>query len=80
MKDNCVNCHNSHQSSPRNDWKVGDVVGVLAITRPLDRDIERTRSGLRGAFGLVAVTAVLLLSVSLLLLPRRRRVNLEGEV
>ena len=80
MKENCVNCHNSHQNSPKNDWKVGDVVGVLAITRPLDQDIERTRSGLRGAFGLVALTGGVLLAVSLLFLPRRRRVEREGAV
>lgn len=80
MKENCVNCHNSHQDSPRNDWKVGDVVGVLSITRPLDRDIERTRSGLRGAFGLVAVTALFLLALSLLLLPKRRSVERRGTV
>jgi len=73
MQENCVHCHNSHKSSPKNDWKVGDVAGVLAITRPLDRDIERTHSGLRGAFTLVAATAVVLLLLSLLLLPRRTK-------
>lgn len=75
MQENCVNCHNTHQSSPRNDWQVGEVVGVLAITRPLERDIERTRSGLRGAFTLVAATAVALLILLLLLLPRRTNVH-----
>ena len=72
MKENCVNCHNTHQSSPRNDWKVGDVVGVLTITRPLERDIERTRSGLRGAFAWVAASAISLLVLLLALLPRRQ--------
>ncbi len=67
-----MKCHNDHASSPRRDWQVGDLAGVLAITRPLDRDIERTRSGLRGAFALVAAIAVTLLALSLVLLPRRR--------
>jgi class 3 adenylate cyclase len=28
----CVACHNSHPETPRNDWKVGDVRGIQAIT------------------------------------------------
>ncbi|MBL8473494.1 MAG: DUF3365 domain-containing protein [Rhodocyclaceae bacterium] len=27
----CVNCHNSHPDSPRRDWKLGDVRGVLEV-------------------------------------------------
>ena len=73
MQESCVKCHNQDERSPKRDWKVGDVAGVLAITRPLDRDIERTRSGLRGAFALVAATAVVLLTLSLILLPRSRK-------
>jgi hypothetical protein len=39
-------------------------VGVLKIVRTLDRDIERTRQGLRGAFVLMASTILVLLGVS----------------
>ena len=67
MKDNCVNCHNTSTTSPKTDWKVGDVAGVLSVSRPLARDIERTRSGLKGAFALVAGVAVTLLSLSFFL-------------
>src|SRR5262249_32942284 len=35
MQHTCVECHNSHRQSPRKDWKVGDVRGVLVIIRPL---------------------------------------------
>ena len=27
----CVNCHNAHPLTPKNDWKLGDVRGVLEI-------------------------------------------------
>ncbi len=27
----CVNCHNSHAASPKTDWKLGDVRGVLEV-------------------------------------------------
>jgi serine/threonine protein kinase len=64
MEESCVKCHNQSQRSPKKDWQVGDVVGVLKIVRSLDRDIERTRRGLLGAFVLMGTSAVLLLGVS----------------
>ena len=70
MKENCVSCHNGDTTSPKRDWAVGDVAGVLSITRPLKHDIERTRSGLRGAFALVAGISVTLIILSLALLPK----------
>jgi predicted Ser/Thr protein kinase len=63
MEESCVKCHNQSERSPKKDWKVGEVVGVLKIVRSLDRDIERTRQGLLGAFVLMAGSAVLLLAV-----------------
>lgn len=65
MKQSCVQCHNDDVMSPRRDWKVGEVGGVLLITRPLQRDIELTRTGLRGAFHLIAVVAMLLTGLTL---------------
>jgi tRNA A-37 threonylcarbamoyl transferase component Bud32 len=63
MELSCVKCHNASDRSPKKDWKVGDVVGVLKIVRPLDRDIYRTQVGLRGAFLMMGGTAALLLAV-----------------
>ena len=67
-----MKCHNADLDSPKRDWAEGDVAGVLSITRPLKSDIERTRSGLRGAFALVAVVAATLVGFSLVLLLRSR--------
>jgi tRNA A-37 threonylcarbamoyl transferase component Bud32 len=63
MELSCVKCHNNSDRSPKKDWKVGDVVGVLKIVRPLDREIDRTHVGLRGAFLMMGATAALLLAV-----------------
>lgn len=30
----CVTCHNEHQDSPKNDWKVGDIMGATTWTWP----------------------------------------------
>ncbi|MCO7226332.1 diguanylate cyclase [Pleionea sp. CnH1-48] len=35
MEESCVDCHNSHPDSPKKDWQVGDVRGVLDISFPL---------------------------------------------
>ncbi len=61
MKESCVKCHNAHNQSPKKNWKENELVGVLLITRPLDRDVERTQAGLQSAF-VVMGSAVLLLT------------------
>jgi serine/threonine protein kinase len=73
----CVDCHNSHPDSPRTDWQVGDVRGVLAIARPLDRDKANVRQGLRHTsilLGLVTLT-LLCLSALILAIGNRRRTS-----
>ena len=65
MKQSCVQCHNNDVASPKRDWIEGEVAGVLSITRPLQRDIQSTRSGLRSAFNLIAGVATLMTSLAL---------------
>ncbi len=66
MKQSCIQCHNTHEQTPKTDWKTGDLAGVLRLTRPLDRDIARTRSGFRGASILVMVIAGVMTAFGLL--------------
>ncbi|WP_018691494.1 methyl-accepting chemotaxis protein [Algicola sagamiensis] len=33
----CVDCHNTHKESPKTDWKLGDVRGILEVKVPMDR-------------------------------------------
>jgi hypothetical protein len=35
MQPACVACHNSNPQSPKRDWEVGDLVGVLSISMPM---------------------------------------------
>ncbi|MBI4275775.1 MAG: HAMP domain-containing protein [Rhizobiales bacterium] len=35
----CVNCHNSNAASPKTDWKLGDVRGVLEVTSAIDTQL-----------------------------------------
>lgn len=72
MKQSCVKCHNADTGSPKRDWQEGDLAGVLAITRPVERDIARTRSGLKGAFLLTAVIAALPVGLGIVYVLRSR--------
>ncbi|HKP98361.1 MAG TPA: methyl-accepting chemotaxis protein [Fibrobacteria bacterium] len=43
-KEACVNCHNSHPESPKKDWKLGDVRGILEVDKPLGRQLASSRA------------------------------------
>ena len=36
MDASCVACHNSSPQSPKKDWKVGDVRGLIEVDQPID--------------------------------------------
>ncbi len=35
----CINCHNSDPRSPKTDWKLGDLRGVLEVTSVIDPEL-----------------------------------------
>ena len=68
MEPSCVSCHNSHPQSPRRDWKVGDVRGVLEIVQPLENLKAQTRKSLRGvSFFLGSMSTLALISLTLVI-------------
>lgn len=69
----CVNCHNTHPASPKTNWKVGDVRGILEITQPLDSITQKTRGGLKNLFLLLAGLSVLAISGLTLAITRLRQ-------
>ena len=58
----CVSCHNSHPLSPKTDWKLGDVRGVLEVD-----STREAASATRIASGVLAVFLLLLLLVAVAL-------------
>ncbi len=42
--DGCVNCHNNHPDTPKSDWKLNDVRGVLEVQIPIDNLIIAGRN------------------------------------
>jgi eukaryotic-like serine/threonine-protein kinase len=73
MDRTCVECHNSHPDSPRKNWRVGDVRGVLVIIRPLGNDEERIGRGLRLVLLFSGVVSGLLVVGGMLVLWTGRR-------
>ena len=46
MREACVDCHNTHPDTPKDDWEQGDVRGVLEVIIPLDAPRAAMRDGL----------------------------------
>ena len=59
LKPSCIGRHNTQLDSPKKDWKVGDVRGILEISTPLHRVIAKTNAGLQE-------TSITLAGISLL--------------
>jgi len=50
LRAECVGCHNTHPDTPKNDWKIGDVRGVLEISLPMTQIISRSQAELSQLF------------------------------
>lgn len=61
MEAECVTCHNRHPDSPKADWTVGDVRGVLEVTHPLSVEIAQVSANSREFLG--ALTGLSLLGL-----------------
>ena len=66
MKKNCIECHNTHEDSPKRDWKEGDVRGALEIFQPIHGLVASSNAQLRDSF--FWMTGISLAGFSLLLL------------
>ncbi|RFC36610.1 MAG: His Kinase A (phospho-acceptor) domain-containing protein [Candidatus Nitrotoga sp. SPKER] len=79
MHAECISCHNTRPDSPKHDWKVGDVRGVLEIIRPLDSVVAQSHADLRDVFILFGALLALGLGALALVITRLRRVSVELE-
>jgi phosphoserine phosphatase RsbU/P len=79
MRQACVGCHNGHPASPKTDWKVGDVRGVLEVIRPMDSVIAQSRAGLRETIALMGGICALSLGGLALVIGRLRQTTVELE-
>lgn len=60
MRPACVNCHNNYPETPKNDWQVGDVRGVMEVVLPVDAVLYETQSHLNATFTVMGAMVLLL--------------------
>lgn len=75
MRAQCIGCHNNDPNSPKRDWKVGDVRGVLEITRPLAATTGVVRHAMGAVFGAIGLSALLALAGGAAMFHRQRAIS-----
>ncbi len=79
LKPSCVECHNTHPNTPKTDWKVGDMRGILEITQPLDAITQQVHQGLQETFFMLVGLSVLGISGLTLVIGQLRHNSQELE-
>ncbi|MBI3434510.1 MAG: HAMP domain-containing protein, partial [Proteobacteria bacterium] len=62
----CVNCHNAHADSPKKDWKLGDVRGVLEVNSVIDGQLANGAAMGNSIVIGAALIGLILLGITLL--------------
>ena len=62
----CVACHNTVAGSPKTDWQLGDLRGVIEVRRNLDPILANTQALSRNILIVLAVMSAVLLAVCIL--------------
>lgn len=55
----CVNCHNSRHDTPKNDWKLNDVRGVLEVISPIGTQLANNSTMLNKVIGITMFAVIL---------------------
>ena len=66
----CVHCHNTHPLTPKRDWKLGDLRGVLEIESVVTTQLERNRS-LLVVISMVTIIGLILLTLLLFVIIKK---------
>ena len=75
MEPSCIKCHNTWPGSPKTDWKVGDVRGVLEITQPIDTFVAQAQDGLKSIWFTLIVIGCLALASFILVISYLQNAN-----
>ncbi|MFT5162515.1 MAG: signal transduction histidine kinase/CheY-like chemotaxis protein, partial [Alteromonadaceae bacterium] len=75
MRPECVNCHNSHSDSPRTNWKIGDVRGVIEVDHALSAGLEQVNAIFIQVVVLVSLLLLIGLAIASLTVNYLRRIN-----
>ena len=59
VADACVKCHNTRADTPKNDWKLGDVRGVLEVIVPIQDQIEASNSVVKTTIAWITILEII---------------------
>lgn len=79
MRAACVDCHNKHADSPRRDWQVGDLRGVLEVDQTLDATSLNARTLLFEVVGATLAILALLSTLLALIIGRLHRAREQAQ-
>jgi diguanylate cyclase (GGDEF)-like protein len=65
MQESCVSCHNASPDSPKRDWKVGDVRGLIEVVQPIETILAGSRALSRNLVAGGTIAGVVLLGLLL---------------
>ncbi|MFA6143907.1 MAG: ATP-binding protein [Sulfurimonas sp.] len=61
--DSCVQCHNSRIDSPKTDWKLGDIRGVIEVITPIDDQLASNNEVIWYVAFFVLINAIVLIII-----------------
>jgi signal transduction histidine kinase len=73
MLESCVACHNSHPESPKKDWKVGDVGGVLDVQISMNHVSKLINQQLSQTLVLFSLISIFIVLAAGLIIFKHRR-------
>ncbi len=63
MRAACIDCHNNHPDTPKNDWKEGDVRGVMEVILPINVAQAAAQTTIDATFSILSLITLLLMVV-----------------
>jgi len=73
MRPACIDCHNNHPDTPKNDWEIGDVRGVIEVILPISVAQEQAQLSLKTTFIVLGFLAVILFVIVALFLGKIKK-------
>ena len=80
MEPSCVTCHNTLSNSPKKNWEIGEVRGVVEVTQSLSRITLIAQDGLKAIYTVLATIIALAVSGLVLVIHRLRTINRDLEI
>tara|TARA_R110001583_G_scaffold18141_2_gene72576 strand:+ start:22533 stop:23903 length:1371 start_codon:yes stop_codon:yes gene_type:complete len=79
MRQGCVDCHNNHLKTPKADWHIGDVRGVLEVIIPVTGSVARVDDMLFQTFLMLSSFLFISLVIIVLVVKKLQQRTIEAK-